>query len=208
MSYHFGGNDAGRGLAAPPLLNRNRLDGDRGAVPSSRGAKRRGDPGQPLAAAVQVSSTAGRRSRWRTNTYWPWYEETCYRWGLMVMKIAIIGAGIGGLATALVLAQGGFSVEVYERASELVDQGAGITLAPNAARNLFHFGLEAALLETAVNQEHTNYRHHRTGVTLRRVSHVNNRERYGAPHLRTHRSSSPWNRMLKASLSGSMKAAA
>ncbi len=41
-----------------PALNRNRLDGDRGPVPSSRGAKRRGDPGQPLAAVAQVSSTA------------------------------------------------------------------------------------------------------------------------------------------------------
>src|SRR4051812_40267405 len=77
--------------------------------------------------------------------------------GLTVVKIAIIGAGIGGLAVALALVQDGFSVDVYERASELVDQGAGVTLAPNATRILFHFGLEDVLLETAVDQKHTDY---------------------------------------------------
>jgi flavin-dependent dehydrogenase len=49
------------------------------------------------------------------------------------VKIAIIGAGIGGLAAALALAQAGFAVEVYERAPALEDQGAGITMAPNPA---------------------------------------------------------------------------
>ena len=103
------------------------------------------------------------------------------------MKIAIIGAGIGGLAAALALAQAGFAVEVYERAPALVDQGAGITMAPNATRVLFHLGLESALLSTAASPEATEYRHYRTGEVLMRIDHRDSRARYGFPHLRFHR---------------------
>src|SRR5690242_5799233 len=66
------------------------------------------------------------------------------------MKIAIVGGGIGGLTTALAMTQAGFSVTVYERAPQLVDQGAGITLAPNATRVLYHLGLGEDLEATAV----------------------------------------------------------
>jgi salicylate hydroxylase len=103
------------------------------------------------------------------------------------VKIAIIGAGIGGLAAALALAQAGFAVEVYERAPALVDQGAGITMAPNATRVLFHLGLESALLSTAASPEATEYRHYRTGEVLMRIDHRDSRARYGYPHLRFHR---------------------
>jgi 2-polyprenyl-6-methoxyphenol hydroxylase-like FAD-dependent oxidoreductase len=67
----------------------------------------------------------------------------------MSLKIANVGAGIGGLAAALAMAQAGLTVELYERAPALLDQGAGITMAPNATRVLFHLGLEPALLTTA-----------------------------------------------------------
>ena len=85
------------------------------------------------------------------------------------MKIAIIGGGIGGLAAALALIQAGFTVTVYERSAQLVDQGAGITLAPNATRVLYHLGLGSALEETAVTPTHTEYRHYRTGAVIMRM---------------------------------------
>src|SRR5580765_755359 len=44
-------------------------------------------------------------------------------------RVIVAGAGIGGLAAALALAQRGFRVEVLEQAGEI---GAGIQLAPNA----------------------------------------------------------------------------
>ncbi|MGB5709230.1 MAG: 3-hydroxybenzoate 6-monooxygenase [Arenicellales bacterium] len=47
-------------------------------------------------------------------------------------KIIIAGGGIGGLATALGLAQQGYSSLVLEKASELGELGAGIQLGPNA----------------------------------------------------------------------------
>jgi 2-polyprenyl-6-methoxyphenol hydroxylase-like FAD-dependent oxidoreductase len=52
------------------------------------------------------------------------------------MKIAIVGGGIGGLATALAMTKAGLAVTVHERSEQLVDQGAGITLGPNATRVL------------------------------------------------------------------------
>lgn len=48
------------------------------------------------------------------------------------MKIAIVGAGIGGLSTALALKQNGQDVTIYESAPEIKPVGAGILMANNA----------------------------------------------------------------------------
>ena len=48
------------------------------------------------------------------------------------MKYAIIGAGIGGLTTALALEKIGADYEVFEKAPKIDEVGAGIWLAPNA----------------------------------------------------------------------------
>jgi salicylate hydroxylase len=41
-------------------------------------------------------------------------------------RICIVGGGIGGTAAALSLIDAGFAVEVYERAEQLAEVGAGI----------------------------------------------------------------------------------
>lgn len=103
------------------------------------------------------------------------------------MKTAIVGGGIGGLTTALAMAQAGFDATVYERAAQLADQGAGITLAPNATRVLYHLGLGPALEATAVTPPMTEYRHYRTGEVIMRMMTRDYRELYGAPYMRLHR---------------------
>ncbi len=103
------------------------------------------------------------------------------------MKIAIVGGGIGGLATALAMTQAGFAVTVHERSGQLVDQGAGITLAPNATRVLYHLGLGPALEETSVTPPKTEYRHYRTGAVIMRMMTKDFRALYGAPYMRLHR---------------------
>ncbi len=103
------------------------------------------------------------------------------------MKIAIVGGGIGGLTTALALTQAGYTVTVYERAAQLADQGAGITLAPNATRVLYHLGLGPELEATAVTPPMTEYRHYRTGSVIVRMLTKDYRKLYGAPYLRLHR---------------------
>lgn len=56
-------------------------------------------------------------------------------------RVAIIGAGIGGLTAAIGLRRAGFEVEVHERAPELCAVGAGLTIQPNAVRALRLLGL-------------------------------------------------------------------
>ncbi len=48
------------------------------------------------------------------------------------MKISIIGAGIGGLTTAIALRQKGFEVEIFEASIDFRKAGSGINLAINA----------------------------------------------------------------------------
>lgn len=103
------------------------------------------------------------------------------------MEIAIVGGGIGGLATAIAMRQAGFGVTVYERSKQLVDLGAGITLAPNATRVLYHLGLGPGLEETSVTPPKTEYRHYRTGAVIMRMMTKDFRQIYGAPYMRLHR---------------------
>ena len=103
------------------------------------------------------------------------------------MKIAIVGGGIGGLTTALAMKQIGLDVTVYERSRQLTDLGAGLTLAPNATRVLYHLGLGPGMEQTAVTPPKTEYRHYRTGEVIFRMMTKDFREIYGAPYLRLHR---------------------
>lgn len=63
------------------------------------------------------------------------------------METAIIGAGIGGLTTAIALKQAGISYRIYEAASELKPVGAGIILANNAMQVLRHFGIDEKVIK-------------------------------------------------------------
>lgn len=58
------------------------------------------------------------------------------------MRIGIIGAGIGGLATALSLEAAGFrDITVHERTEEIRGLGVGLNLLPHAIRELTELGL-------------------------------------------------------------------
>jgi 2,6-dihydroxypyridine 3-monooxygenase len=48
----------------------------------------------------------------------------------------VVGGSLGGLTAALLLAEAGFSVAVYERSAELADRGAGIVAHPESLRYL------------------------------------------------------------------------
>jgi 2-polyprenyl-6-methoxyphenol hydroxylase-like FAD-dependent oxidoreductase len=66
-----------------------------------------------------------------------------------VARAVIVGGGIGGLTTAIALGRLGFGVTVYERASELREVGAGLTLWPNATRILLDLGLDDVVAKGA-----------------------------------------------------------
>jgi 2-polyprenyl-6-methoxyphenol hydroxylase-like FAD-dependent oxidoreductase len=68
-----------------------------------------------------------------------------------VMKIAIAGGGIGGMALALSLADAGITdVDVFESASAVKELGVGINVLPHAARELAELGLLDDLYATAI----------------------------------------------------------
>ncbi|MEZ5566717.1 MAG: NAD(P)-binding protein, partial [Gammaproteobacteria bacterium] len=63
--------------------------------------------------------------------------------------VVIVGAGIGGLATALALQQLAIRVSIYEQAPVLAEVGAGLTLASNGSKILLHLGLGGVLDDLA-----------------------------------------------------------
>ncbi|MFE2219814.1 FAD-dependent oxidoreductase, partial [Streptomyces canus] len=68
-------------------------------------------------------------------------------------KIAILGGGIGGLAAAAFLREKGFDSDVYEQAVALTEVGAGLVIAPNAARLLRRLGVLDRFVKRAVRME-------------------------------------------------------
>lgn len=66
------------------------------------------------------------------------------------MNIIIIGAGIGGLTTALALHRAGHTVSVYEQVPEIRALGVGINLLPHAVGVLCEYGLREALARVAI----------------------------------------------------------
>src|SRR5215510_2605924 len=67
--------------------------------------------------------------------------------------VLVVGGGIGGLATALALAQKGRTVQVLEQAPEFKEVGAGIQLGPNVFRMFEVLGLTEAVSRLAVFPE-------------------------------------------------------
>ena len=61
------------------------------------------------------------------------------------MRVIVVGAGIGGLTTAIALSRKKIDVEIYERSTRLADVGAGVSLWPNALKALHQLGMKAAL---------------------------------------------------------------
>jgi 2-polyprenyl-6-methoxyphenol hydroxylase-like FAD-dependent oxidoreductase len=74
------------------------------------------------------------------------------------MKIAIAGAGIGGLATALCLERRGFAVRIFEQVDEIRPLGVGINVMPHAAGVLHRLGLGPALDDIAIRTRCIEYR--------------------------------------------------
>lgn len=102
--------------------------------------------------------------------------------------IAIVGAGIAGLTTALALARLGRASVVYEKARVLSEAGAGIQLSPNASRILIDLGLERLLERHVVVPESIVLHAGDTGRALYRLSVGETAlERYGAPYWVVHR---------------------
>ena len=100
------------------------------------------------------------------------------------LRIAIIGAGIGGLAAAAALRRVGIEAEIYEQAEKFARLGAGIQQSPNAMKVHRGLGIEARLRDTAFTPATSLNRDAVTGaVTNDHPLGGATEERYGAPYL-------------------------
>src|SRR6267378_3199873 len=64
----------------------------------------------------------------------------------MVNRVLVVGGGIGGLAAALALKRVGVRASVFERAPEIREVGAGLTLWSNAVKALRQLGVADKIL--------------------------------------------------------------
>ena len=104
------------------------------------------------------------------------------------LRVAIVGAGIGGLAAAVALRQRGVEVALYERVTRLEEVGAGLQLGPNGVRVLRALGLGDELrrnafeptnmVSIAFDDARLRFREKMKGVYL---------EKFGAPYMTAHR---------------------
>jgi salicylate hydroxylase len=102
-------------------------------------------------------------------------------------RAIIVGAGIGGLATALALSRTGFDVTIYERAEVLEEFGAGLQLTPNATRVLSNLRVLEGVRAFATSPSAISAIRGSDDVTLMRMPIGDAERRWGAPYLAIHR---------------------
>ena len=104
------------------------------------------------------------------------------------LRVAIIGAGIGGLTAAACLRRVGIDVRIYEQARGFARLGAGIQQAPNSIRVLRELGLEPTLRAMAFQPDANNSRDFDTGMlTNSQILGSEIENRYGVPYFLMHR---------------------
>src|SRR5215472_16570874 len=104
------------------------------------------------------------------------------------LKVAIIGAGMGGLATAAALRRVGIEVMVYEQARQFARLGAGIQVGCNAMKVLRKLGLESKLRSQSFYPRSSNNRDWLTGeVKFDLIFGESAERKFGAPYLLAHR---------------------
>jgi 6-hydroxynicotinate 3-monooxygenase len=104
------------------------------------------------------------------------------------LKVAIVGAGMGGLATAAALRRVGIEVQVYEQAQQFVRLGAGIQVGCNAMKVLRALGLEQRMRQQSFYPRSWNNRDWKTGeVKFDMIFGESAEQKFGAPYLLAHR---------------------
>lgn len=102
-------------------------------------------------------------------------------------SFAIVGAGLGGLATAIVIQRVGYECTVYEQAPAIGRVGAGINIAPNSTRMFAAIGLGEALRRIGIEPQCKLSRHWQTADVMFSVPVSELTKIYGAPFFAFHR---------------------
>jgi 6-hydroxynicotinate 3-monooxygenase len=103
-------------------------------------------------------------------------------------RIAVVGAGLGGLTVAGFLQRAGFATTVYEQAPTFSRIGAGIILSANATKVLRRLGVEPDLIEAGIKPECYISRAWDTGTTQYEIwFDAESEQRFGGIYLNVHR---------------------
>lgn len=102
-------------------------------------------------------------------------------------SVAIVGGGIGGLASALALLRSGQRVRVFEQVATLGEVGAGLSITPNAGKAILALGLGDDLLRMGSTPTSGAIRHYASGETLVSLPQDRSAERYGIALYHVHR---------------------
>ncbi|WP_421504464.1 FAD-dependent urate hydroxylase HpxO [Erwinia rhapontici] len=86
------------------------------------------------------------------------------------MKAIIIGAGIGGMCTAIALKRCGIDSEVYESVKEIKPVGAAISIWPNGVKCLNYLGMKDALRAIGGPMHYMAYKDYQSAETLTQFS--------------------------------------
>jgi 6-hydroxynicotinate 3-monooxygenase len=102
-------------------------------------------------------------------------------------RIAVVGAGLGGITAAIMLQRAGFPVTVYEQAPEIARIGAGIHLGPNVMHVMRHLGLDQVMYDTGLVPRSYESREWDTGRVLFDIPLQDWHAAYGIRYLILHR---------------------
>ena len=103
-------------------------------------------------------------------------------------RIAIVGAGLGGLTAAGFLQRAGFAVKVYEQAPAFSRIGAGIILSANVCKVLRRLGLEEGLIAAGIKSQSYVSRAWDTGEVMAEfIFDAEHEQLYGGPYVHIHR---------------------
>ena len=102
------------------------------------------------------------------------------------MSVLIIGGGIGGLAAAVALRRVGIDAKVFERAPEISEVGASLSVFSNAVKALRWMGLEEQVLSVGPEVIKTTFLS-TTGQVLSTIHVEDISQACGAPSLVVHR---------------------